>query len=181
MASQGLLPAVLSGLLAALSSVLGKLAMARDDSERVCMGSVQAWLGDDREPVEAHYICESALALVRGTLFALMILSNMVMWTVFTRALRLSTATLEVTVVNLAANFFFTAIFGQTLFSEQLTPLWFIGSVFIVFGLALMHIGNLRSEKRQTSLKERRCDRTYPGPEEIYERHKARKYKANVF
>lgn len=66
MASQGLLPAVLSGLLAALSSVLGKLAMARDDSERVCMGSVQAWLGDDREPVEAHYICESVSNLIVG-------------------------------------------------------------------------------------------------------------------
>ncbi|OQR68699.1 hypothetical protein BIW11_12740 [Tropilaelaps mercedesae] len=175
-ASRGLVLALSSGLLAALSSVMGKLAMARDESQRVCMATVQASFGEDREPIEAHYLCESALTFFRGALLVSTVLCNMLMWTIYTKALRLSTATLEVTVVNLAANFFSSAIFGQTFFSESLTPLWFIGSVFIVLGLGLMHMGNLRSEERRKTLKERRCDKKYPGPDEIYERHKARKF-----
>ncbi|EEC06869.1 hypothetical protein IscW_ISCW003545 [Ixodes scapularis] len=42
---------------------------------------------------------------------------------------------------------FLDAIFGQTLFGEQLTFLWWLGTLFILLGLLLMHRGSLE-EKR---------------------------------
>lgn len=170
--------ALLSGFLAAIASLVGKLSMASDDARYVCELAVENWL--DKSQIEAHYFCTSILTAVRAAFFLLMIICNAIMWTVFTKALRLSSATLEVTVVNLAANFFCSAIFGQTFFSEKLSILWYIGSVFIILGLCLMHYGNRVSEKRSLTVKEhveerKKCDKTYPGSSRIEERHKARK------
>lgn len=140
---KGMTFSLLSGLLAALASLCGKFSMAGGETAYLCEIVSSHWLSK----ISSHYFCENVITGIRVIFFALMIACNAVMWTIFTKALRLCTTTLEATVINTASNFFFTAIFGQTLFGEQLTFLWWLGTLFILLGLLLMHRGSLE-EKR---------------------------------
>ncbi|XP_003743661.1 uncharacterized protein LOC100905534 [Galendromus occidentalis] len=173
MASRSLVFSLLSGFLASLSSVLGKLGMASDRAAAMCQTVLSAWF--ETTQIEAFYLCESILSLVRGGFLLSMIACNALMWTIFTKALRSSSSTVEVTVVNLAANFFCSAIFGQSFFGERLTLVWALGSVIIIIGLALIHVGSKRNVESGKLSQEKHCDMRYPGAEKIYERHLARK------
>ncbi|XP_037558817.1 transmembrane protein 42-like [Dermacentor silvarum] len=137
---------LLSGFLAALASLCGKLSMASGETASVCQVVFSHWVSGP----SAHYLCENLITVIRVVFFFLMIACNAVMWTVFTKALRLCTTTLEAAVTNTASNFFFTAIFGQTLFGEQLTLLWWLGTVMILFGLLLMHQANVETKATHT-------------------------------
>ena len=122
----------------------------------------------------------------------LMIAVNCIMWTTFTKALRLSSNSVEATITNTAANFLFTvnitvsillpislcvltiywtykysllnlrtyhrsyyiqvdcfkqAVVSQVLLGENNPGLWWVGIVFILCGLVLLHHNN-------TSMKE---------------------------
>lgn len=132
---KGMTFSLLSGLLAALASLCGKISMAGGETTNICETVASHWLAG----APAHYFCENVITVVRVSFFGLMIACNAVMWTVFTKALRLCATTLEAAVTNTASNFFFTAVFGQTLFGERLTVLWWLGTVLILFGLLLMH------------------------------------------
>lgn len=136
---KGMTLSLLSGLLAALASLCGKFSMAGGETASACQSVFTHWLSG----ASAHYLCGNLITVIRVVFFLLMIGCNAVMWTVFTKALRLCTTTLEAAVTNTASNFFFTAVFGQTLFGEQLTLLWWLGTVMILFGLLLMHQANV--------------------------------------
>uniref|UniRef100_A0A0K2TMT2 Uncharacterized protein n=2 Tax=Lepeophtheirus salmonis TaxID=72036 RepID=A0A0K2TMT2_LEPSM len=56
------------------------------------------------------------------------------MYKAFNSALRLSTTTLEVAVINSATNFLITGLFGYILFGESLKLSWWIGISFIISG-----------------------------------------------
>lgn len=135
---KGMTFALISGLLAALASLCGKFSMTADETYHLCDVLSSNWLGTGT----SHYFCDKMITFLRVAFFISMIACNAVMWTLFTKALRLCTTTLEATVTNTASNFFFTAIFGQTLFGEYLTLLWWLGTVLILFGLLLMHKGS---------------------------------------
>lgn len=55
-----------------------------------------------------NFILFQVIVFTRIGFFIAMLLSNALMWTLFTKALRMSSTTLEATVTNTAANFLFT-------------------------------------------------------------------------
>ncbi|KAK7066569.1 Transmembrane protein 42 [Halocaridina rubra] len=137
---RGQLYAVASGLMAALASLCGKYAMATSEAQELCEDSIA--LINGKEPYEDDsftVVCDQYAVFLRLLFFALMVGINCVMWTTFTKALRFSATSLEATITNTAANFFFTAILGQVLFGEVVRCLWWMGTVLIISGLMLMH------------------------------------------
>ncbi|CAK7203460.1 hypothetical protein SEUCBS139899_006194 [Sporothrix eucalyptigena] len=78
---------------------------------------------------------EAAVELVvRGTFFALNLVFNGVMWTLFTRALKAGHSATQVSIMNTSANFVLTALLGLAIFSESLPPLWWAGASLLVAG-----------------------------------------------
>ncbi|KAK4988595.1 hypothetical protein LTR66_007281 [Elasticomyces elasticus] len=76
--------------------------------------------------------------LVRSVFFALNLLSNATMWTLFTRALTLATSTVRVSITNTSANFMLTAALGVPVFGEALPPLWWAGAGLLVAGSVII-------------------------------------------
>src|SRR5687768_6911199 len=72
--------------------------------------------------------------LAQVSLVLVMIFINMLMWTIFSKALDSSRSSVEVSVVNTASNFISSAFFGWVFFNERviLKPSWLMG-----FGLIL--------------------------------------------
>ncbi|XP_064560913.1 transmembrane protein 42 [Zonotrichia leucophrys gambelii] len=77
--------------------------------------------------------------LLRLSCVGLVFVCNAVMWTVFTKALRLSSSSAAASVTTTASNFIFSAILGRLLFGETWTPLWWVGLAMTVCGLMLLH------------------------------------------
>ncbi|XP_053916444.1 transmembrane protein 42 isoform X2 [Cuculus canorus] len=120
------LPAVAAGLLGAVAAAAAKLALG-------------PWL-----PVLFRISCV-------GLVFA----CNAVMWTVFAKALRLSSSSAAVSVTTMASNFISSAILGKLLFGETWTPLWWVGLAVTLCGLMLLHtaapqLGQFLVEKKET-------------------------------
>ncbi|KAI1297914.1 hypothetical protein HDE_04430 [Halotydeus destructor] len=135
---QGFTHSVLSGIMAATASLFGKLAMDSD-----ALGHLVPYLVKGDQKLGHWY------TVIRALLLVLMVLTNTVMWTMFTKALVKSRTSLEATVVNTAANFIFTAIFGTLLFDETIGFLWFLGSIMILIGLILVKMGADRQRKKR--------------------------------
>jgi len=55
-------------------------------------------------------------------------LSNIIMWAFFTRALTASPSTTKVSITNTSANFLVTALLGMLVFKEQVGGLWWVGA-----------------------------------------------------
>ncbi|EPE10152.1 hypothetical protein F503_05247 [Ophiostoma piceae UAMH 11346] len=72
--------------------------------------------------------------VVRGTFFALNLVFNGIMWTLFTRALARGHSATQVSIMNTSANFVLTALMGFAIFSEALPPLWWLGAAMLVAG-----------------------------------------------
>lgn len=70
--------------------------------------------------------------------FALNLLSNFAMWTLFTRALTASPSTTKATITNTTANFLFTALLGMLVFGEQVAGLWWVGASLMAVGCVLV-------------------------------------------
>ncbi|CEG62973.1 hypothetical protein RMATCC62417_00194 [Rhizopus microsporus] len=60
------------------------------------------------------------------------------MWTMFTKALNSASSSVQVSIVNGAANFSASAILGYLVFNEPLTVRWWIGACFILSGTILL-------------------------------------------
>ncbi|OBT44082.1 hypothetical protein VE00_04464 [Pseudogymnoascus sp. WSF 3629] len=84
---------------------------------------------------------------IRAIFFALNLVFNGIMWTLFTKALSRSPSTTQVAILNTSANFMITAILGLVIFSESLPPLWFAGAALLVAGNVI--IG--RREEKEVS------------------------------
>lgn len=136
---------VLSGFFASLASLSGKFAMGNDDMLWLCEVSCGYWFGESSVTTVNHFpACRNFLVYLRVVFFVIMILLNGLMGTTFVKALRYSRTSVEAMVTNTAANFFFTAIFSRVLFGEFLTLVWWVGTLFILFGILLMHEGHRR-------------------------------------
>ncbi|KAM6338540.1 transmembrane protein 42 [Podargus strigoides] len=77
--------------------------------------------------------------LLRVGSFGLVFVCNAVMWTVFPKALRLSSSSAAASVTTTASNFISSAILGKLLFGETWTPLWWVGLAVTLCGLVLLH------------------------------------------
>uniref|UniRef100_A0A8V0YPT4 Transmembrane protein 42 n=1 Tax=Gallus gallus TaxID=9031 RepID=A0A8V0YPT4_CHICK len=113
--------AAAAGLLGAAAAGAAKLALgARPLSGGEAAGG---WL-----PVLLHVGC-----------IGLVCACNAVMWTVFAKALRLSSSSASASVTTTASNFISSAILGKLLFGETWTPLWWVGLTVTLCGLVLLH------------------------------------------
>uniref|UniRef100_A0A8C3K699 Transmembrane protein 42 n=1 Tax=Calidris pygmaea TaxID=425635 RepID=A0A8C3K699_9CHAR len=77
--------------------------------------------------------------LLRVGCIGLVFACNAVMWTVFAKALRLSSSSAAASVTTTASNFISSAMLGRLLFGETWTPLWWVGLAVTLCGLVLLH------------------------------------------
>ena len=110
---------VVSGLLAALCGLVGKLGL---DSQASSISDL-----DNR-------ILEAILRLLL-VLFTLPL--NCAMVTLYTKALSLASVAAEASLMNTASNLCFTAIFSFVIFRETFSYQWMLGSVLVISGVAL--------------------------------------------
>ncbi|XP_052650477.1 transmembrane protein 42 [Harpia harpyja] len=109
--------AAAAGLLAAAAAAAAKLALGPGGE------AAGGWL-----PV-----------LLRIGCIGLVFTCNAMMWTVFAKALRLSSSSAAASVTSTASNFISSAILGKLLFAETWTPLWWVGLAVTLCGLVLLH------------------------------------------
>ncbi|XP_061852821.1 transmembrane protein 42 [Colius striatus] len=111
--------AAAAGLLGAAAAAAAKLALGAGPGGEAAGG----WL-----PVLLRVAC-AGLALA----------CNAVMWTVFAKALRLSSSSAAASVTTTASSFICSAILGKLLFGETWTLLWWLGLAVTLCGLVLLH------------------------------------------
>ncbi|KAI0214071.1 hypothetical protein LSAT2_000839 [Lamellibrachia satsuma] len=147
--------AVGAGFSAALASVCAKLAMSPEITLHLCYQT----LGSDSKQINSETAssrtCDLVLIYIRFTFFGLIFICNALMWTLFVKSLQTCSSSLEATVTNTAANFFFTAIIGWSFFHESLSLMWWFGSSLTVMGLVLIHRGMSREKQTYTEKREK--------------------------
>lgn len=74
-------------------------------------------------------------SLVHLTLF---VISNVFMWRSYSKALSLSSTSIQPTILTKTINFFLSALFGFLVFSESINLIWFIGFLLIIIGVYLI-------------------------------------------
>jgi drug/metabolite transporter (DMT)-like permease len=72
--------------------------------------------------------------LIRAAFFGLNLLFNIAMWSLFTAALTRASSTTRVSIINVSANFFSTALLGLIIFGERLPPMWWAGAGLLAAG-----------------------------------------------
>ncbi|PYH98051.1 hypothetical protein BO71DRAFT_416655 [Aspergillus ellipticus CBS 707.79] len=120
-----LLLAIASGAFAALNGLFAKLTT---DSNTVHFAtSLLRFFVKADVDVDGH---EYPVVIwgVRGISLTLNILSNITMWTLFTRALTASPSSTKASLTNTAANFLVTAVLGMLVFGERVGGLWWLGA-----------------------------------------------------
>ena len=110
---------VLSGLVAALCGLVGKLGL---DSQATSISDL------DSRVLEA---------ILRLLLILLTLLLNGAMITLYTKALSLASVAAEASLINTASNLCFTAIFSFVIFRESFSYQWMFGSVLVIAGVTL--------------------------------------------
>jgi len=123
--TQWVILAVASGACAAFNGVFAKLTTT--ELTTTFATGIANFLGlrDGEKVVEV---------IIRGLFFALNLIFNGIMWTLFTKALARGTSTTQVSIINTSSNFMITAVLGFIIFSESLPPLWFLGAALLVAG-----------------------------------------------
>ncbi|KAK5624935.1 hypothetical protein RRF57_000651 [Xylaria bambusicola] len=76
--------------------------------------------------------------IVRSAFFGLNILFNIIMWTLFTKALAKGNSTTQVSIMNTSTNFMISALLGLAIFAESLPPLWWAGATLLVAGNVIL-------------------------------------------
>jgi len=109
---------VLSGLFAALSGFLGKVTFDP--------GLVIA--------VSILNVRPNFMQIIQVGLGCLMVISNILMLQTFNKALQISSTTIQVSIINTASNFIFTALIGFLAFGERLSLIWWSGTSMILLG-----------------------------------------------
>ncbi|KAI0197566.1 hypothetical protein F4808DRAFT_293765 [Astrocystis sublimbata] len=123
--NQWMVYAVASGACAAFNGVFAKLT-TNDLTGTIARG-ISSGLG-------IHGGDKVLELTVRCTFFALNLIFNGVMWTLFTQALSKGHSTTQVSIMNTSTNFMITALLGFAIFSEALPPLWWVGATLLVAG-----------------------------------------------
>ncbi|KAL3476086.1 hypothetical protein BJX99DRAFT_146988 [Aspergillus californicus] len=114
--------ALASGAFAALNGLFAKLTT--DDQTTSFADAILRIFGASTG-VADHPIL---ILIIRGLCFALNLLSNFIMWALFTRALTAGPSTTKVSITNTSANFLVTALLGMIVFRESVGGLWWVGA-----------------------------------------------------
>ena len=88
---------------------------------------------------------------IRVLFFSLTVISNTVMWTLYSKSLSLSTSSLQPTLLNSSSNFCFTAMCGWLVFNEHLSMMWWCGAGFIATGITLITYKTVMSDNNNNS------------------------------
>ncbi|KAI9096061.1 hypothetical protein DFS34DRAFT_695217 [Phlyctochytrium arcticum] len=105
-----------SGIAASLASVFSKLATTPSSGDQTITGP-------------------------RRVLFiSLIFLSNGIMWYLFTKGLSMAPSSVQIIIINNAANMAFSAVAGYYLFQDlaMLKPMWWAGAAVVIFGMFLI-------------------------------------------
>ncbi|KAI9209535.1 uncharacterized protein BJ171DRAFT_576326 [Polychytrium aggregatum] len=143
--------ALLAGLCGALASVSAKLASLSSPTSSLvhsalCLAfnTAKACAQDGSEGLVYYIDLERALRLLSG---ASVLLWNALMWMSFTKALCLSSSSVQATVASTAANLCGSAVVGQILFRDSLSLQWWCGASLVVVGTMLMSHGQAKKLK----------------------------------
>ncbi|KZZ94166.1 hypothetical protein AAL_05133 [Moelleriella libera RCEF 2490] len=123
--SQWLVFAMASGACAAFNGAFAKLTTTELTSRLASAIAQMLHLASYGNAVEV---------LVRGMFFALNLIFNGIMWTLFTKALAKGSSTTQVSIINTSTNFMLTALLGLWVFGEALPPMWWAGATLLVIG-----------------------------------------------
>jgi len=124
----------LSGFFAALASVFGKLVSS----------DLSNW-----EILNSNSFLQF---FVRIILILFVVGCNAFQWRFYLHALAKSNATFLVIIGSLASNVLVASSLGYLCFEEKITSTWFLGTIFIMIGLALIQnteIDNSKDKKKE--------------------------------
>ncbi|CCU74702.1 hypothetical protein BGHDH14_bgh03107 [Blumeria hordei DH14] len=119
---------VASGICAALNGAFAKLTTTELTSSLATV--LASWISLESFPSLVE-------AFVR-VFFALNLIFNGIMWTLFTKALARGTSTTQVSILNTSSNFMITGMLGWVIFSEKLSPTWLIGALLLITGSVII-------------------------------------------
>ncbi|KAI1321716.1 hypothetical protein F5Y16DRAFT_66158 [Xylariaceae sp. FL0255] len=151
--NQWVVYAITSGACAAFNGVFAKLT-TNDLTTHISRG-ISRVIGLQNPDVE-----RMLEVVVRCAFFALNLVFNGVMWTLFTQALSRGNSTTQVSIMNTSTNFMITALLGFVIFSESLPPLWWVGAGMLVAGNVI--IGRKDEETNTSSPEQDRAEATSP-------------------
>uniref|UniRef100_A0AAV2MBG1 EamA domain-containing protein n=1 Tax=Knipowitschia caucasica TaxID=637954 RepID=A0AAV2MBG1_KNICA len=101
----------------------------------MCASGLSGWTQGRGAEGDCEWLDVPLRVLCGGLLFV----CNAVMWTLFSKALRLSSSSARATVTTTASNFITSAVFGHFIFEETQDTLWWIGLSLTLCGLLLLH------------------------------------------
>ncbi|GKZ21262.1 hypothetical protein AbraIFM66951_011655 [Aspergillus brasiliensis] len=134
-----LLLALSSGAFAALNGLFAKLttdtATTTFAAHLIHIFTSTSNDATDDDLISSHPIF---MLLIRGLCFGLNILSNIIMWALFTRALTAGSSTTKVSITNTAANFLVTAMLGMGVFGERVGAWWWVGAALMGVGCVIV-------------------------------------------
>ncbi|XP_053287642.1 transmembrane protein 42 [Pleuronectes platessa] len=129
--------ALLAGFLSAAASLSAKLSLGADYIRDVCSLTMEKYGGTTD--------CDWLHAPLRLLCGALLFTCNTVMWTFFSKALRLCSSTARATVITTASNFISSALLGRLIFGETHAVLWWTGISVTLCGLLVLHVSTPQS------------------------------------
>ena len=77
-------------------------------------------------------------SLVSALFIVLFVFSNVFMWRCYSKALSLSSTSIQPTIVTKTSNFLLSALAGFFLFAEPINSTWLLGFLLIVIGVYLI-------------------------------------------
>ncbi|KDB25494.1 hypothetical protein H109_02666 [Trichophyton interdigitale MR816] len=142
--SKWLMLALASGAFAAMNGLFAKLTTTELTTS--ISRAISHLFTSSKETTTLDVIVEY---LVRAAFFGLNLLSNFIMWTLFTRALTASPSTTKVTITNTTANFLVTGVLGMLVFRENVNAQWLIGATLMAAGCII--VGMREKQKEEES------------------------------
>ncbi|XP_076827760.1 transmembrane protein 42a [Brachyhypopomus gauderio] len=137
----GIMYALLAGFLGAVASSSAKLSLGASYMRGLCETGVRWWNTEELvlNPEPDTTSCEWLHIPLRLLCGLLLFICNAVMWTFFAKALRHSSSSAQATVTTTASNFILSAFFGYVIFGESHALLWWVGIIFTLLGLFILH------------------------------------------
>ncbi|XP_071388754.1 transmembrane protein 42a [Centroberyx affinis] len=148
--------ALLAGFLGAVASSSAKLSLGADYLKQMCESGRsrwtggEPWTGGDGGATACDWLHIPLRLVCGGLLFT----CNAVMWTFFSKALRLSSSSARATVTTTASNFISSAILGRVIFGETHAALWWVGISLTLSGLLVLHGSSPQSLPQEEGKKE---------------------------
>ena len=147
--------AVVSGLLGASASCIGKIALdpeslVQSKARGICNLFVSAdatrIISVIGASIQSGLACKAVEVCIRGLCLLLMILTNAVMMTTFLDGINES-GTVAGTALANAANFTLSAIYGVLFFEESITTMWIVGFAMILAGAWILSSIQMKENK----------------------------------